>query len=428
MRIGLVNEYFPPFAPGGAEWSSLALAQGLAEQHDVRVITPNYGADAVESIRGVEVRRFPSPVQLTGQAVTVHMRWLANLGFYRRVAAAIMAAATEKPFDVLHVQAKYSLPGAYWAAHRLGVPLAYTIRDTSVLCPTGQCLMEYEPVHADCGRFSFWWQRCRRLYMDRYMQDVSQRWRIQLALLWQQAHVRLFRAALQRADGVIGVSEGILQIYQASGLQLGQRSAVIYNLPPLNNDVDGGLATIVKQTYDISDAPTVLYAGKFSLGKGTHMLVQAADQVIQYIPSAQFLFAGHGTIQLTGAHTRNVGRLPHEHLQALYHLADIVVIPSVWPEPLSRVGLEAMAAGKPLIGTNVGGTREQIEDGVTGYLVPRKDPTALAQTIVKLLSNDSLRQSMGDAAQKRVATKFSHKVNLQKMQDFYDILRKERRS
>ena len=45
MRIGLINEYFPPFAPGGAEWSTLHLAKGLASRgHRVGVITPNYGA------------------------------------------------------------------------------------------------------------------------------------------------------------------------------------------------------------------------------------------------------------------------------------------------------------------------------------------------------------------------------------------------
>jgi glycosyltransferase involved in cell wall biosynthesis len=123
MRIGLINEYFPPFAPGGAEWSSLALAEGLAQNHDVRVITPNYGSEVVEMMGHVEVRRFPSPVKLTGKAITVHMRWLANPRFYQSVAAAIMEAAAAKPFDILHVQAKYSLPGAYWAARRLGVPL-----------------------------------------------------------------------------------------------------------------------------------------------------------------------------------------------------------------------------------------------------------------------------------------------------------------
>jgi glycosyltransferase involved in cell wall biosynthesis len=119
---------------------------------------------------------------------------------------------------------------------------------------------------------------------------------------------------------------------------------------------------------------------------------------------------------------RNLGSLHHDHLQALYHLADIVVIPSIVVESLSRVGLEAMAAGKPLIGTNVGGTPEQIEDGVTGLLVPRKEPAILAEAIIKLLSDETLRKNMGIAAQKKITTTFSYEANLQKMEDFYGRL------
>jgi glycosyltransferase involved in cell wall biosynthesis len=81
-----------------------------------------------------------------------------------------------------------------------------------------------------------------------------------------------------------------------------------------------------------------------------------------------------------------------------------------------------MAAGKPLIGTNVGGTPEQIEDGVTGLLVPRKEPAILAEAIIKLLSDETLRKNMGIAAQKKITTTFSYEANLQKMEDFYGRL------
>jgi glycosyltransferase involved in cell wall biosynthesis len=253
------------------------------------------------------------------------------------------------------------------------------------------------------------------------MQDVPHLWRIQLALLWQQMHVRLFRRALKQVDGIVGVSEGILQVYRASGLELGKLSTVVYNLPPYDT-VDEAQVASVKQTYHIQNVPTVLYAGKFSYGKGTQILVQATDQVIQKFPNTQFLFAGHGNIQLADSHMRNLGSLHHDHLQALYHLADIVVIPSIVVESLSRVGLEAMAAGKPLIGTNVGGTPEQIEDGVTGLLVPRKEPAILAEAIIKLLSDETLRKNMGIAAQKKITATFSYEANLQKMEDFYGRL------
>ena len=422
MNIGIINEYFPPFAPGGAEWSSLILAQELAAKHDVRVLTPNYGAAAQEMMEQVQVQRFPFPVQLSGPKLTVQIRWLANPAFYRRVSQAILQAAKEKPFDILHAQAKYSLSGAYWAARQLNIPIAYSIRDTLIICPTGQCLLEFDPVHPRCGRIPFWWRTCQPLYMERYMQGVSRPWRIRLALLWQQAHIRLWRSALKRVDGVIGVSEGILNVYRQAGLQLGKETAVVYNLPSPSPPPPAAHVAQVKQMYHVQDTLVVLYVGKFSPGKGTQDLVAAADLIAPDNPAVQFLFAGHGDIHLNSPHTRNLGRLPHEDVLALYQLADVVVIPSVIPESFSRVGLEAMAAGKPLIGTRIGGTPEQIEDGRTGYLVPRKDPPALAQAITTLLADENKRQQMGQAAQRLIKTQFSHAASLEKTTTFYQKL------
>ena len=87
--------------------------------------------------------------------------------------------------------------------------------------------------------------------------------------------------------------------------------------------------------------------------------------------------------------------LPQAELFALYRAADVVVVPSVWPEPLSRVLLEAMRIGRPVVATAVGGTPEAVEDGVTGLLVPRQDPEALAKAVIELLLDPERRERMG---------------------------------
>ena len=79
MRICLVNEYFPPFAPGGAEWSMDALARALAGRgHDVLVVTPNYGAAPDERRDGFHIVRFPFPIRLPPGRRPVSSKWLAN--------------------------------------------------------------------------------------------------------------------------------------------------------------------------------------------------------------------------------------------------------------------------------------------------------------------------------------------------------------
>ena len=107
------------------------------------------------------------------------------------------------------------------------------------------------------------------------------------------------------------------------------------------------------------------------------------------------------------AEVRLLGSLPHTDVERLYALADVVVHPAVWPEPFSRVPLEAAAFAKPVIGTRIGGTPEAMEDKSTGLLVERSDPAALARAIEDLLADPGLRQTLGQHAAESVAAKFS---------------------
>lgn len=428
MNVGLVNEYYPPFAVGGAEWSSQALATALARDHEVRVVTPNYGAPERETIGGVSVYRFPSPVSLAPGSAMPGPGHFFDPAFYRRTQRALLAEAARKPFDLLHVQNKHSLPGAQAAARRLGIPVAYTLRDLSILCPAGQCLMAYDPAHPECGRFGFWWRVCRPLFMARHASVAPIR--LTAGLLREQAFVRYYRRLLARVDGVIGVSRAILGIHRNAGLQTGRRSTVISNPapapdPPAEPCCERRAA--LRARYGIQPGPVVLYAGKFSPGKGTQVLADAAGLVARPRPDAQVLFAGEGTLQLPAAGARVLGRVAHDDLLSLYPLADVVVIPSVVPESMSRVGLEAMAAGRPLVGTRIGGTPEQIDDGTSGLLVPRSDAPALAAAILRLLNDDGLRRSMGEAGRRLAATRFSADAIVAELVEFYRALIRDRR-
>jgi glycosyltransferase involved in cell wall biosynthesis len=101
------------------------------------------------------------------------------------------------------------------------------------------------------------------------------------------------------------------------------------------------------------------------------------------------------------------GTVPHKLLNSFYNNADICVVPSVCNEPCGVPILEAMATGIPVIATRSGGTPELIIDGETGLLVERDDASALAKAILRLLSDEELRKSMGKAARKRAVELFS---------------------
>lgn len=90
----------------------------------------------------------------------------------------------------------------------------------------------------------------------------------------------------------------------------------------------------------------------------------------------------------------------------IFRSADISVLPSL-AEATSIAGLEAMASGLALVGTNVGGIPTIIYDGVTGLIVPPRDPAALAEALDSLCANSETRKAMGQAARARVEAEFS---------------------
>jgi glycosyltransferase involved in cell wall biosynthesis len=160
----------------------------------------------------------------------------------------------------------------------------------------------------------------------------------------------------------------------------------------------------VRRRLGIGAGPLVLYAGKRSPGKGTDVLIAAMDAIRVGVPGVQFAFAGKGELAPPARPDVHVlGSLPQPTLFALYASADVVVVPSVWPEPLSRVLIEAMHFGRPVVATRVGGSPELVDDDVTGVLVDPGDATSLARAIIALLRDPGHRAQLGAAAAKHVA-------------------------
>ena len=163
----------------------------------------------------------------------------------------------------------------------------------------------------------------------------------------------------------------------------------------------------VRARHGLDGRKAVVYAGKLSLGKGGPVFLRAAERVAQTRPDTVFLIAGaDGSGQRPAADVRWLGRVAHEAMPALYRAADLVVVPSVGPEALSRVPLEAAAAGRPTVGARAGGIPEEILDGETGIVVERGDPEELAKAILRLLEDEGLRTRLGEGARRFVGQRF----------------------
>jgi glycosyltransferase involved in cell wall biosynthesis len=111
------------------------------------------------------------------------------------------------------------------------------------------------------------------------------------------------------------------------------------------------------------------------------------------------------------------GELPDT--RGAYAAMDVLVLPSAQPEPFGNVVMEAMGMGVPVIATNIGGSLDQVLNGVTGFLVPPADPEALAGAIEKLIKNPELRQQMGAAAAERLFRNFSLEEMVRKIEQVF---------
>jgi glycosyltransferase involved in cell wall biosynthesis len=103
-----------------------------------------------------------------------------------------------------------------------------------------------------------------------------------------------------------------------------------------------------------------------------------------------------------------------------YAAMDVLALTSAQPEPFGNVVMEAMGMGLPVIATNIGGSLDQVVDGVTGFLIPPANPEALAEAIEKLMKNPELRQQMGAAAVERLRKNFSLAEMTQKIERIFD--------
>jgi glycosyltransferase involved in cell wall biosynthesis len=97
-------------------------------------------------------------------------------------------------------------------------------------------------------------------------------------------------------------------------------------------------------------------------------------------------------------------------VQNVFQAVDIVVAPSTLPEPFGLVVAEGMAARRPVISTNMGGPKEMIEDGVSGFLVPPHQPKAFADRLEALIRDPELRKRLGAAARERIERHFSEEA------------------
>lgn len=424
MHILMPTDVFPPKC-GGAGWSSHALALALiGRSYAVTALVPRAGGPrwVAENVLGVPTTR----LGYRAPDLPFVKNYFRHERLWPRVAQAIVDCANDQQpaTDVrlpileqsaiehrqsniensvlIHAQHVQVMPAAIMAGKRLGVPVVVTVRD--------HWPWDYFATGLHGNQVPYSQHGWAALATDLVAREGPLKGAAAtVAIPYIRAHMCRRRAFLRQADAVIAVSGYIAR--RLKTLVPRERIHVIPNM------VDVAAITHVVSTPPQSvAAPYLLFVGKLDRNKGADLLVDVFRAYQQLAPEAQvptLVIAGDGPLRpllerelaALGVPVRFLDWVDHDEVLRLMAHCTLLLFPSAWGEPLSRVWLEAAACGAPMLAMPTGGIHDIIVDGVNGALAAT--PAAFARRMAALLADEPTRRRLGAAARQIARDRFA---------------------
>lgn len=239
--------------------------------------------------------------------------------------------------------------------------------------------------------------------------------------VWEDSLWKEFNQRAYYWDAVIAVSQYIKDELVKSGYR-GDRITVIHhgiNPGVFKPDVYKEEA---KQKFPSFEGRRVIFhPARMSFAKGSHISIEALAIIKKHFPDVLLVMAGtEKTVDWGSKQSQEIARIkemireleledhvyieffPWEKMPLAYQAAEICIYPSCFEEPFGLVMLEAMAMKRPIVVSRAGGMPEVIKEGETGFIVPMRNPAALAERCCELLANPSLSRQMGEQGRKTV--------------------------
>ena len=276
-------------------------------------------------------------------------------------------------------------------------------------------------VHVGTGREDFGGARAaKRAGVPAVVETLHLPW-----LMRDSRRVPGLLRTLREVDRVLTVAERQAETYRRIGVPAAAMTAVLNGVPP--RGPGPGREEARRRLGLRIDQPVVLTTGRLVDQKGHRYLVDCVPALVAAFPDVAVVVVGGGPLHDplrrraealgVGHAVRLVGH--REDARALLDAADVYALPSV-AEAMPLALLEAMDAGLPAVGTAIIGTDEALEDGVTGLLVPPRDPRALGEALLRLLGDPGLRRRYGAAARRRYETCFTARRMAEETLHVYD--------
>jgi glycosyltransferase involved in cell wall biosynthesis len=229
--------------------------------------------------------------------------------------------------------------------------------------------------------------------------------------------------SLKQARKIIALTKAIRRHLLLFGASSGKID-IIPNAIDTNKFVPDN-KNLLKEKWNLS-TPIILYVGRFSEVKGIRILLKAFPVILKALPEVKLVLVGGGPLEaeivaVEKQHPGHIIRLsfvPNDIMPYIYTGCDLVVLPSL-EERFGNVTLEAMASGKPVVGSGIGGMLDTISHEKTGLHVPPGNSNQLSEAVIRIMKNDSFKQELGQNARKKVLKEYSSNVVVKRVEQLY---------
>ncbi len=401
MKIIFLQDDFPPYAKGGAGIVANSLAVELVKKgNKLTVITTVQDRTKAGSFmeNGMRIERIYSDYA---------QRWRSWRSLYNPATVPTIARViTEIKPDVVHAHnLHYHI--SYWALHlarKSGAKVFLTAHDVM--------LFHY-------GKLSE--------FIDKNDIECKKNWNYKVNPLQQLRAYRFWynpfrniviKRLLKNVDKIFAVSSALKNALEQNGIK---------NIEVLHNGIDTvswevsaeAVSAFIKK-YNLKNKKVILFGGRISGLKGGNIILEALRDIVRKEPNTILLLLGTRSAYTDKLMQRakewgieqnmiSIGWLSGDELRAAYNAVDIIIVPSVYLDPFPTVVLEAMACGKPVVGSCFGGIPEVVVNEKTGYILNPYNHIAFVNYLKDLLTNETKCNTFGELGKKRVKESFALK-------------------
>jgi len=391
LKILFVTESYPPETYGGGEISCALLAEELAKRRElhVTVLTSDVeGLPSKEKKGGVHILRRLK----TGRSRDTFIDNIKRKMFFEKSVKKELNKISED-YDLVHFFNITSIV-------KVNKPSFATINSYVNFCPKGNLFYNEMEVCQGCRPGKFIGCITSSEYVGGYKLSNLLRYN---PIFWLSIYLDyLFRKkSLKKVDYFFSLSDFINGLLKEEGVKSDNIRKVV-NMPDI--ELSDKKIKLPKE------GTNVTYIGLLSKIKGVHLLIKAFDQIDT---DANLVIVGDGPerqkLEELAKNNPNIlflGKVEHDLIHSVYEQSDVITVPSLWPEPLSRVLLEAAYFGKPIVATDVGGSSEVVKHGYNGLLA-EPNIQDISNKLKYILRSDMKRGKMGKNMRKFYKKKLS---------------------